>query len=52
MCVGLTQHKTHGALPRHTANGEHTIGAMAESSGKFKLQARTETEAVFSYMVQ
>ena len=27
-------------------------GAMAESSGKFKLQARTETEAVFSYMVQ
>ena len=25
--------KTHGALPRYTANSEHTIGAMDESSG-------------------
>jgi hypothetical protein len=26
--------KTHVALPRHTANSEHTIGAMDELSGK------------------
>ena len=27
-CVGSIRRKTHAALPRHTANSEHTIGAM------------------------
>eukprot|EP00964_Phaeocystis_antarctica_P026638 scaffold15011_cov61-Phaeocystis_antarctica.AAC.4 len=27
-CMGSIWRKTHGALPRHTANSEHTIGAM------------------------
>ena len=34
MGVGSIWRKTHGALPRHTASSEHTIGAMDESSGK------------------
>eukprot|EP00964_Phaeocystis_antarctica_P046675 scaffold26994_cov83-Phaeocystis_antarctica.AAC.3 len=33
-CVGSIRRKTHGALPRYTANSEHTIGAMEEMSGK------------------
>jgi hypothetical protein len=33
-CVGSIQRKTHVALPRYTANSEHIIGAMDESSGK------------------
>jgi hypothetical protein len=33
-CVGSIRRKTHVALPRYTANSEHTIGAMDESSGK------------------
>jgi hypothetical protein len=32
-CVGSIQRKTHVALPRYTANSEHTIRAMDESSG-------------------
>ena len=32
--VGSIWCKTHVALPRHTANSEHTIGAMEEASGK------------------
>ena len=32
--MGSIQHKTHVALPRYTANSEHTIGAMEEMSGK------------------
>ena len=33
-CVGPIQRKTHVTLPRYTANSEHTIGAMEETSGK------------------
>ena len=33
-CVGSIWRKTHVGLPRHTANSEHTSGAMDESSGK------------------
>ena len=32
--VGSIRRKTHEALPRHTANSEHTIGAMEEMSGQ------------------
>eukprot|EP00964_Phaeocystis_antarctica_P066069 scaffold39905_cov80-Phaeocystis_antarctica.AAC.3 len=32
ICMGSIRGKTHGALPRHTANSEHTIGAMDDSS--------------------
>ena len=32
--MGSIRRKTHEALPRYTANSEHTIGAMDESSGK------------------
>ena len=34
--------KTHVALPRHTANSEHTSGAMEETSGKVQ-NASTHT---------
>ena len=33
-CVGSIRRKTHEALPRYTANSEHTIGAMDNSSRK------------------
>ena len=39
--------KTHVALPRHTANSEHTSGAMDESSGKgSKMQAHISSGVV------
>jgi hypothetical protein len=31
-CVGSIQHKTHVALPRYTANSEHTMGALDDTS--------------------
>ena len=31
-CVGSIRRKTHVALPRYTANSEHTIGAMEDMS--------------------
>jgi len=33
-CMDSIRRKTHGALPRCTANSEHTIGAMDEMSQK------------------
>ena len=33
-CMGSIRRKTHGALPRHTTNSEHTSGAMEEMSEK------------------
>ena len=45
--MGSIWRKTHVALPRHTANSEHTIGAMDASSGKgSKMQAHIISRVV------
>ena len=50
--VGSIMHKkTHIALPQHTANSEHTGGAMDASSGKVQ-DAMHTILAVLSWILQ